>query len=826
MHLGLGPTNLPLQDGFASWNASAADALAIWNGYLDFIDISAVSEPSVAQACGDGINSVFFSNTIFGDTFDDSTIAITILNTTDDPKVTAEGDVIVNTAFRYDSYRGPQQSDSGGDIVDFHRVVLHEFGHVLGLDHEENDPPGQSIMEPFITDLDHLGGDDAFGIRALYQAKMANLYGEFEPRVGDSFSYFGLGANNSPTSFSATGLPAGVTINPTTGTMAGKVTTPGEYNPVVTAHGPVADAYGSIKITVWGLNQVPGLLEIIKVDAASLLADPIRPRLYAAGEQGINMIDTDNYAVTQLVSGNQRPANLSFSPDNSLLFYREEADPTLHRVDLESLDELSALTIPIGYGGVVEGLENRGYSTGFAEVYQLDAATGAVEATFASSINFPQITITPDRRTLIVNDIDHSLSTYDISTSSPVPLSSIDGYFSYPAPAADSTDIYCFSRPNSQAAQLTDFPVPDLVPGVLFGTPGLVGPLSVAPDGSIYECEPRAPGSISVFDPVSLQLTKQLQITHRPFNGYAPFGVAFDHNDPYFYVMMAPGGSTEIWKFSVDFDLFPPPDPIPTKNLLNISTRARVGADEEAMIGGFIIEGPNPKKVLVRGLGPSLPLTGALSNPVLALYNSSGELIATNDNWTSNHLDILASHLPPSSPREAAIEMTLDPGAFTAIIHDVTGQAGQALVEVYDLDPADSLLANISTRGEVGLDDEVMIGGFIIGGVESTDVLVRAIGPSLAALGVSQPLVDPVLELHDYEGTLIATNDNWRSEQQTEIIATGIAPTDDRESAIMATLDPASYTVIVRGQGGTTGVGLVEIYNLGENGSDKAQHKK
>ena len=289
---------------------------------------------------------------------------------------------------------------------------------------------------------------------------------------------------------------------------------------------------------------------------------------------------------------------------------------------------------------------------------------------------------------------------------------------------------------------------------------------------------------------------------------------------------MAGYGYNEIWKIATDFDSFPPPDPIPTKNLLNISTRARAGAAEEAMIGGFIVQGSAAKKILVRGVGPSLPLTGALSNPVVDLYNSAGELIGTNDDWISNRLNILASHVPPRSPREAAVQITLDPGAYTAIVHDVNGQAGQALVEVYDLDPADSLLANISTRGKVGLDDEVMIGGFIIGGVEPTEVLVRAIGPSLAALDISQPLVDPVLELHDYAGTLIATNDNWRLEQQTEITATGIAPTDDRESAILATLDPGSYTAIVRGGGGTTGVGLVEVYNLGQSGSDETQRKK
>jgi hypothetical protein len=218
--------------------------------------------------------------------------------------------------------------------------------------------------------------------------------------------------------------------------------------------------------------------------------------------------------------------------------------------------------------------------------------------------------------------------------------------------------------------------------------------------------------------------------------------------------------------------------------------------------------------VFIRGIGPSLPLTGALPNPVLDLYDSSGKLMASNDNWIADRLNIIGSQLAPSSERESALAVTLVPGAYTAIVRDVNGQPGLALVEVYDLDPADSLLANISTRGKVQTGDNVMIGGFIIGGADPTTVLVRAIGPSLASQGIGQPLADPILELHDGSGNLISSNDNWRSDQEPAIIATGIPPTDDRESAIVATLQPESYTAIVRGQNDTTGVALVEVYNL------------
>ena len=131
---------------------------------------------------------------------------------------------------------------------------------------------------------------------------------------------------------------------------------------------------------------------------------------------------------------------------------------------------------------------------------------------------------------------------------------------------------------------------------------------------------------------------------------------------------------------------------------------------------------------------------------------------------------------------------------------------------------ADSKLANLSTRGQVETGNDVLIGGIIVVGSDPQKVIVRAIGPSLGGAGVAGALQDPALELHDGDGTLIASDDNWRDTQEAEIIATGVPPTNDLESAIVATM-PASptgidYTAIVRGVNGTTGVALVEVYAL------------
>lgn len=265
----------------------------------------------------------------------------------------------------------------------------------------------------------------------------------------------------------------------------------------------------------------------------------------------------------------------------------------------------------------------------------------------------------------------------------------------------------------------------------------------------------------------------------------------------------------------IGYDLAPPgptPTPVPA-TFGNISTRLRVETGDDVLIGGFIVTGTQPKKIIARAIGPSLPVTGKLLDPFLELHGSSGDLIASNDNWRSDQeAEIRATGIPPANDSESAIVMTLDPDSYTAIVKGAQGGSGVALVEVYDLDSSvDSKLANISTRGLVQNDDNVLIGGFIVVGTEPAQTLLRAIGPSLPLSGA---LADPTLELHDKDGTTIASNDNWRSDQEADIIATGISPKKNAESAILVTLAPDSYTAIVRGKDNTKGLALVEVYQL------------
>jgi len=251
--------------------------------------------------------------------------------------------------------------------------------------------------------------------------------------------------------------------------------------------------------------------------------------------------------------------------------------------------------------------------------------------------------------------------------------------------------------------------------------------------------------------------------------------------------------------------------------LLNVSTRGAVNDGDGVMIGGFIVSGVKTKQVVVRAIGPSLAetgVTGFLADPELELYDSTGGLVEQNDNATDIPEEIVAAGLAPKDPAESLIATQLLPGAYTAVVRGADGGTGIALCEIFDLTPSSSRVSNISTRGQVAGGQSVMIGGFILGGGVPTKVIVRAIGPSLTPLGVLGALQDPMLELHDSVGSLIFSNDNWRSDQEDQIIASTIPPSDDKESAIVATLPPGAYTAVVRSSDDTSGVALVEVYNL------------
>jgi hypothetical protein len=262
---------------------------------------------------------------------------------------------------------------------------------------------------------------------------------------------------------------------------------------------------------------------------------------------------------------------------------------------------------------------------------------------------------------------------------------------------------------------------------------------------------------------------------------------------------------------------------IPDTLFLNNSTRLIVGTGNNVMIGGFILGGTGEKKVLLRGIGPSLavngtPVAGRLDDTVIELHRADGSLITSNDDWThsSQKDEIQATGIPPSDDRESAILTSLTPGNYTVVLRGKDGSTGIGLVEAFDLDEAAAPhILNLSTRGNVQTGDNVMIGGIITGGADEAHVIFRGLGPSLTSNGapIAGRLQDPMLELHDKDGNKIAENDDWKDTQETEIMQSGIAPTDDRESAIIGNYPAGQYTAILSGKN-ETGIGLVEAFKL------------
>jgi hypothetical protein len=357
---------------------------------------------------------------------------------------------------------------------------------------------------------------------------------------------------------------------------------------------------------------------------------------------------------------------------------------------------------------------------------------------------------------------------------------------------------------------------------------GLTTPFALAFDsgGNLFVADggdpwttPPVPGGVYKFTPTGLRST-----IFSDMSG----GLAIDSADNLFVglagsiLKISPSGvRTTFASRSVGAMAFQrnlAPNPAPT--LVNFSTRASVQTGQGVTIAGFILTGTDSKQVVVRGLGPTLTqygVSGALADPTLQLVDGSGKSIFINDNWKeTQQAGIQATGLAPHNDAESAIRIALQPGNYTAILAGKNGATGVGLVEVYDIEKSvSSALTNVSTRGFVGTDQNVMIAGFITeGGNGSTQVVVRGLGPTLTQFGVSGALADPALTLVDSNGNIVRGNNNWKDSQQVAIQATGLAPSDDLEAAIIVTVAPGNYTAILSGNGGGTGIALVEVYKL------------
>jgi hypothetical protein len=322
-----------------------------------------------------------------------------------------------------------------------------------------------------------------------------------------------------------------------------------------------------------------------------------------------------------------------------------------------------------------------------------------------------------------------------------------------------------------------------------------------------------------IFEPAETSFDIQIPIAN---DGYREPNETFD---VYFTVILG-GSPVTPGTAAVTIIDDDPQGPLPFAQALNISTRARVGTGDGVTIGGFIINGNAHKPVVLRGLGPSLAGAGVPSNevlldPILKLYRSDGSLMTQNDNWRDDPLTravIEGTHYQPTDDRESVILATLPSGAYTAVVTGTGQTSGIGLMEIYDnYQAADSELANISTRGFVQSENGVMIGGFILGrNPGNIRVAVRGVGPSLSQFGLGNVLANPVLELHDGNGTVLVSNDNWQDNPTSaaELAASGLALQHPNESGIFESLPPGAFTAILSGKNAGSGIGLVEIYNV------------
>jgi hypothetical protein len=901
MQLELGATNISLIDGLGTWNNSAADALTLWNGHLDRVTFDWVLNSAATKDSLDGYNSVFFSDTIFGEGFGDDTLAATVVwYNTSDYSTAIEADVVFNVAQSFNSYRGPLLANQ----ADFHRVALHEFGHVLGLAHVYNDPAGQALMEPFISNLDHLAADDIAGVEFLYGYRITTpleLGGYF---VGQ-FTSFTLTANNNPTSFSAVGLPQGLVLDPLSGKVSGTPFQAGTFQVSVTAHGSPRDVSAVILIeigaasitspmypdpipigtfftytitaennptsfTVSGLPEgivydsktgvISGIPDLsdgfyatvvahgLQYDASGLVhftvtpgyrktiaqlsttdntirtvEDPIRNRLYALNDRNVSVVDTDSLSIIATIPVGLAGHDLCLSPDNGTLWFTDAVG--IHSYNLANLSPLPDIPKgPYYFDSIRAGAKGQLYVTnppqGPDGLFQIDATTGAMTAIRVAMPGYGMTTLIDAGvggnylYASFDGDGTVTINRYDIASGSPVLLRSFappsTAYMLALSVSPDGKHV-SYKTEDEYAPKETIFAIAN----TLTGPTTVLDPTAAV--GSFNFGDPGTAGYFNTFIDTPGAQQERIDFVNTT-NGIAfqkwtvvEGGPAFaDHTGRNLFVVtersidvyaLAATGSSGV-------------DPAP-RSLLNVSTRAVVGVDDQRMIGGFIITGDADKEIAFRAIGPSLPLIGTMTDPTISIYDSTGALIATNHNWNQFRDAMIEAGLDPYDEHDAGLVATLSPGAYTAVVEQEDGSTGGVgLVELYDLSSDNSgRIANISTRSKVGTGNNVMIGGFIVGGDEATSILVRAIGPSLSGV-LTGVLLDPMLELYNGNGVQIASNDDWRSNQEAEIKATGIVPDDNRESAILTSVQPGPYTAIVRGKNDTTGIALVEIYNL------------
>ena len=657
--------------------------------------------------------------------------------------------------------------------------------------------------------------------------------------VGQAFTYQ-ITATNNPTTFSATGLPPGLTLNPETGVISGSVNQTGTFGVVLSATNANGSAGASLNIQI---NPLPPVI----TSAASATAAQGQPFSF----QVVATNQPTNYAATGLPGGlaiNSETGLISGSSTLSgsfsiVLLARNNGGTGSQNFTLSVTQSAPTITSATSATGKVNQFFNYQITatssptsfnaTGLPGGLSVNASSGSIAGSPTASGDF-MVTL------FATNSVGTGSRALMLSISPPAPT--LSGPLSVTGAQGQPFSFQITASGNPTSYGATNIPAGlsiNTATGLISGTPTTPGDffLSISATNA-FGSDSRSlqiritlppptinsPASASGTqgEPFSFQVTASESPTSFSATGL-PSGLSINTTTGLISGTPAVAGNVSVTLSATNsFGTGTQTLSLAiaqAARFANISTRSTVGTGDNVLIGGFIIVGNAPKKVIVRAIGPSLsvngaPLPGRLGNPELELFQN-GASLAINDDWRqTQEQEIIASTVPPGSDQESAIIITLAPGSYTVIVRGKTNGTGVALVEVYDLEPgADSTLANISTRGVVASGDQ-LIGGIIITGTGTQKTLIRALGPSLGTAGVAQALADPALEIFNSNGTSVALNNNWMDSQAADVQATGIPPSDARESAIVTTFQPGAFTAIVRGNDGRSGVALVEFYIL------------